>query len=71
MKMGTADKLYNLIETAIRNARRDGITGMSLANLKQITPTTGLTCPPAEYHRVFPEIAANVAYRLRFTITNG
>jgi len=71
MKMASADKMYDLIKKTIRKARRDGITGMSLANLKQITPTTGLTCPPAEYHRAFPEIATNVASRLRFTITNG
>ena len=60
----------HLVET-IQAAKRDGITGMSLANLRQITPTTGLTCSVEEFDRMFPEVADSISRRLRFTITNG
>ncbi len=64
----TAETLTRNIRQTIRKAKKAGTVGMSLANLKQITPTTGLTCDPGEYHREFPRIAAQVAARLSFPV---
>jgi hypothetical protein len=60
----------NIIDT-IRQAKRDGTTSMSFSNLKQLTPTTGLTCSKSEYERLFPELADSVARRLRFPLSLG
>lgn len=68
--MSTAETLSQNISATIRRIKRDGVTSMSFSNLKQITPTTGLTCPPAEYHRLFPQIAVSVASRLHFPLIN-
>jgi hypothetical protein len=48
------------IRTVVSDCKADGTVGMSLSNLKQITPTRGLTCHPAIYHQAF-EIAAKRA----------
>lgn len=64
----TAETLERHIMGAIRKARKDGVTGMSYANLKQITPTTGLTCHPAVYHRTFPQVAQYVAMKMKFDL---
>lgn len=67
--MTTTEKtLTQNIRSTITKAKRRGVVGMSLANLKQCTPTTGLTCPPGEYHREFPRVAAQVAARLSFPV---
>jgi hypothetical protein len=39
----------------IRSLRKTGVTGMSSANLKQITPTKGLRCTPSQYHVAWDE----------------
>lgn len=62
--------LTQAITTTIKAVKRDGATAMSIGNLKQMTPTRGLTCSPAEYHRMFPEIAVSVARKLRFPLIN-
>ncbi len=59
----TEQVLSENIRATIKRARAQGDTGMSLACLKQNTPTRGLTCHPAEYHAVFPAIARRVAAR--------
>lgn len=64
----TTERLSENIAKAIRAAKRDGTVAMSLANLKQVTPTLGLNCTPSEYHQLFPEVADAVAKRLNFTI---
>ena len=64
-------KLERNIRKAITKARKSGITGMSLANLKQVTPTDGLVeagITPAEYHRTFDSLALRAAASRRFTI---
>lgn len=66
--MTTVEILSHNIGKAIKDLKKDGIRSMSMENLKQVTPTTGLTCLPGEYHRLFPEVAATVARRLRFPI---
>ena len=64
----TLDVLTDNITKTIRKAKRSGTIGMSYGNLKQITPTTGLTCHPAEYHRLFPQIADVVSHNLKFPL---
>ena len=49
------------IRQSVKRAKQRGITGMSLANLKQVTPTKGLTCEVGMYHTIFPEVARKVA----------
>ena len=64
--MQTLDQATHILVVSIRKAvkaaKADGTVGMSLANLKQITPTRGLTCHPAIYHQAF-EMAAKLAAR--------
>jgi hypothetical protein len=66
--MDSVDVLEANIREAIRKAKRSGTTGMSYANLKQITPTDGLTCHPAAYHREFPRVAQYVAMKMKFEL---
>jgi len=56
------------IESAIKSAKRRGITGMSLANLFQVTPTLGVRVSPAGYSVLFEESARKVAARLKFDL---
>ena len=57
------------IRAAIKEARKNGTCGMSLACLKANTSTRGLTCSAAEYHQAFEVAAARVAKSPRgFTI---
>lgn len=65
------NQLESDIRDAITAAKRDGITSMSLANLKQVTPTRGLRISVSEYHLTFDEVAIQVANRLRFPIIKG
>lgn len=60
------------ITNAINLARHDGITGMSLSNLKQITPTRGMQTSPAMivFDALFESAAKSVAARLNFPIWN-
>jgi hypothetical protein len=46
----------------------DGTTAMSLVNLLQITPTTGVTCAVPMYRGLFDEIAREVATKLKFRL---
>lgn len=62
------DQLKRNIGKAITKARKSGITGMSLANLKQVTPTDGLTISVEEYHSSFDALALKVAASRRFRI---
>lgn len=54
--MSTTEVLSRNIADAIRKAKRDGVTGMSISNLRQLTSTAGLMCSPAEYNEVFPSL---------------
>jgi len=65
------NQLEKNIADAIKAAKRDGIVGMSMRNLKQVTPTRGLTISVAEYHATFDEVASQVSKRLRFPIIKG
>jgi len=68
--MGIAVKtLEKSIKAAITKARKEGTCGMSLACLKQNTPTTGLSCSVPIYHDAFRVAASNVSKSVRgFTI---
>ena len=57
----------NIRKTILRAIGR-GTVGMSFVNLKQITPTTGLTCSVAAFHNEFDTIAAQVARLKAFTL---
>lgn len=57
----------NLIKTIIR-AKKLGIVGMSRQNLKQITPTKGVTCPVGDYDRLFNQALNNLKLK-NFEIT--
>jgi hypothetical protein len=43
------------LRDAIRDARRDGITGMSLANLSQVVPTRGINVHPTAFSRLIDD----------------
>lgn len=60
---------YN-IALAIRTARGSRVSAMSLANLRQVTPTAGLrgVITPAQFGVEFPRIARSVAAAMRFRI---
>jgi len=68
------DIIERNVRKQIRQLRRDEITGMSMANLLQVTPT-----PPPElavgpnaayyYRQLFEEIAGRVAHDCGFEIT--
>ena len=64
-------ELEKNITDAIKTAKRDGIVGMSMQNLKQVTRTSGLKISVSEYHLTFDEVAMQVARRLRFRIIRG
>ena len=64
-------KLERNIRKAITEARKTGISGMSLGNLKQVTSTAGLAeagITPEEYDRTFDSLALRAAASRRFTI---
>jgi hypothetical protein len=65
------NQLEKNITDAIKTAKRDGMTAISIANLKQVTSTRGLKISVAEYHNTFDEVAKQVAKRLRFPIIKG
>lgn len=56
------------IAAQIRKLKADGIVGMSIDNLRQITPTTGVTCAIPMYRPLFAQAAAEAAKELRFTV---
>ena len=59
------------IKATIKKAKKDGIVGMSLANLKQITSTAGVTVSVSEYHQQFGVIADDVATKMKFKLERG
>ena len=56
------------IRAAISKAKRNGTTGMSYANLKQITDTKGVHCSVAHFHDWFDTQAEQVAKAQRFEL---
>lgn len=46
----------NILATVLK-LKKDGTVGMSLDNLRQITPTTGITLTPIQYRDAFARIA--------------
>jgi len=65
------NQLEKNITDAIKTAKRDGVVGMSIQNLKQVTSTRGLRMSVSEYRNTFDEVAKRVAKRLRFPIIKG
>jgi hypothetical protein len=60
--------LSSAITETIRKSKRLGTVGMSYLNLKQITPTRGLSCSVSDFHNSFDQIAADTAKSLRFNL---
>lgn len=65
MRCGGLDKK---IAEAITKATADGITAMSVDNLKMVTSTNGIVMHRMVYNRVFPEIAEIVAKDMNFKL---
>ena len=57
----------NITET-IMQIQKDGTTGMALSNLRQITPTTGVTVPVHQYGEMFQTAALKIGKKLKFPI---
>lgn len=66
----TADEqaIKTNIEAAIRQLRADGTVAMSMDNLRQVTPTTGVRLPVSTYPQVLASIASEVAKRMKFSV---
>lgn len=56
------------ITAKIKELKADGTVGMSLANLRQITPTKGVTCAIPMYPRLFETAARECAKELKFPV---
>lgn len=65
MSCGGLDKK---IAEAITKMREDGVTAMSVDNLKMVTSTNGIVMHRMVYNRVFPEIAEIVAKDMNFEL---
>lgn len=65
MRCGGLDKkIAETIDKIIAN----GVTAMSIDNLKMITPTGGIVMHRMVYNRVFPEVARIVADEKNFKL---
>lgn len=66
-------ELSKNILTRIKSLKKDGTTGMGLANLLQVTPTprVGYNAPagPAGYRAMFRDVALSTPTIRRFLIT--
>ncbi len=56
------------IRKAIRKAKSQGTTGMSMCNLFQVTPTTGVTVQPASYRPMFEDAARKIVASVKFDL---
>jgi len=57
------------VKAAISSCKSDGITGMSLMNLRQITKTAGVSgLAPGGYYALFETVAKRVAASMRFPL---
>jgi hypothetical protein len=52
---GQVSAMANNIKQYVREAKRDGITGMSLANLSQVVPTRGIDVHPTAFSRLIQD----------------
>lgn len=66
--MSNIDRLKTNTKAAIATMQDEGVSGCSLANLKQMTPTAGLTFTPAAFHIAFDAEAGPVAKACRFRL---
>jgi len=66
--MSTENVIRSNISKTITRLKKDKITAMGLANIFQVTPTTGVTCHPGQYRDLFNKIAMEVAKERKFPI---
>jgi hypothetical protein len=52
--------IQNNLGKIIANAKKQGIVGMAIKNLKQITPTKGVNCPVTIYDSLFEKAAKSL-----------
>ncbi len=62
------DPIEKNISDTIKALKKDQVTGMSVANLFQVTPTKGVMCPVPMYRPEFERLAYIVAKRLKFDL---
>ena len=56
------------VTAKIRELMSAGTIGMSIANLRQITPTNGVTCAVPMYKSLFESVARECAKELKFDL---
>ena len=56
------------VTAKIRELKADMLVGMSITNLRQITPTNGVTCAVPMYRSLFKQVAMDVAKKLKFDL---
>lgn len=66
--MTTNDAIRSNITAKIKELIADGTSSMSITNLRQITPTNGVTCAVPMYRSLFKQVAMDVAKKLKFDL---
>lgn len=66
--MTTNDAITSNVTAKIKELIADGTIGMSINNLRQITPTNGVTCAVQMYRSLFKQVAMEVAKKLKFDL---
>ena len=66
--MTTNDAIRSNVTAKIKELIADGTSSMSITNLRQITPTNGVTCAVPMYRSLFKQVAMAVAKTLKFDL---
>lgn len=66
--MTTNDAIRSNVTAKFKELIADGTIGMSINNLRQITPTNGVTCAVPMYKSLFESVAREVAKKLKFDL---
>ena len=64
----TEQVIKSHIGKTITKLKRVGTVAMSMANLFQVTPTTGVSCSVSQYRPLFETIAKEVSEKRGFPI---
>ena len=67
--MTAKDAIEANVRRKIRELKREGVSGMSVFHLQQITLTVGVYCPVPDYPALFREVALKVGEAQRFSVT--
>lgn len=66
--MATNEAIHSNVTAKIKELIADGTISMSITNLRQITPTNGVTCAVPMYRSLFKQVAMDVAKTLKFDL---